>query len=443
MMYSSAHRGRILHLLRDPHDGDESSFEYFDDGLLLIDVDGRVIELGPYPDLVKKISSEIRITNHGRKLLVPGFVDTHIHFAQSGVIASYGTQLLDWLERYTFPAEMRCEDMAHAANLAEFFIQQLLKNGTTTAMVFGTVHPQSVEAFFKVCEPLNLRMICGKVLMDRHAPPALCDNPDQGYRDSAALIEKWHGKGRLGYAVTPRFAPTSSDEQLKKAGELIKHYPGVFMQTHLSENVRECEWVSELFPKSQDYLDVYEQAGLLGSRSVFAHGIHLSDREWQALSATHSSISFCPCSNLFIGSGLFNLHQADHHQVQVSLGSDVGGGDSFSMLRVMNEAYKVQQLQGHNLHPLRALYLATLGGARSLELDDVIGNFQVGKEADFVVLDPNATDLLAHRTSGVEDIEELLFAMLMLGDDRIVSETWSMGNQVWALPVSENSIHIG
>jgi guanine deaminase len=356
-------------------------------------------------------------------------VDTHIHYPQCGIIASYGTQLIDWLQTYTFPAELEFSDIETARNNAEFFLDQLLTNGTTTALVFGTVHPQSVDAFFEAAGGRNLRMICGKVLMDRNAPAKLCDTPWSGYEQSLALIRKWHDKGRLGYAVTPRFAPTSSSEQLTMAGRLLAENPGVHLHTHLSENPEECGWVSKLFPDHEDYFDVYDQHGLLGRRSVFAHGIHLSGREWKRMKETESNIAFCPTSNLFIGSGLFNLAAADEHNVRVGLGTDVGGGDSFSLLRTINEAYKVQQLQGNNLSPFRSLYLATLGGARALDLQSYIGNFEPGKEADFVVLDYRATPLVRFRLERAKDIKETLFVLQMLGDDRAVRETWIMGEK--------------
>jgi len=272
-------------------------------------------------------------------------------------------------------------------------------------------------------------MVCGKVMMDRNAPEALCDTPLSGYRDSRKLIEKWHGKSRLGYAVTPRFAPTSSPEQLTKAGQLLSEFPDVHLHTHLSENTQECRWVSELYPDCDGYLDVYDRHHLLGRRSVFAHSIHLSDHEWGRLGKTQSSVAFCPTSNLFIGSGLFNLLKADEFRVNVGLGTDVGGGDSFSILRTINEAYKVQQLLGHNLSPFRSLYLATLGGAVSLDLDRSIGNFIPGKEADFVVLDYRSTPLIEFRIDRCQTLEEKLFVLQMLGDDRTIRETWIMGEK--------------
>ncbi|WP_424948247.1 guanine deaminase [Candidatus Spongiihabitans sp.] len=443
-MTVSAHRGEILHCLDDPRDYNnhrqhnnhgnnrgEAAWQYFADGLLIIE-DGHVAACGEARRLLSGLADAAEIHQHADGLILPGFIDAHIHYPQCEIIAAYGAQLIDWLQRYTFPAEAKFEDSNIAAATAEFFLDELLRNGTTTALVFGTVHAQSVDAFFTQAAARNLRMICGKVMMDRNAPQALCDTPQSSFDDSRELIARWHGKGRLGYAVTPRFAPTSSAQQLRMAGKLLSENPGVHLHTHLAENTRECQWVGELFPQCKDYLDVYDQHGLLGRRSVFAHGIHLSDREWRRLQQSESNLAFCPTSNLFIGSGLFDLRCADRHQVRVALGTDVGGGDSFSLLRTINEAYKVQQLQQHNLSPLRALYLATLGGARALDLHQHIGNFERGKEADFIVLDYRATPLINFRITKCEDWMEKLFVMQMLGDDRAIRETWIMGQKKFA-----------
>ena len=313
--------------------------------------------------------------------------------------------------------------------IARFFLDQLLSNGTTTALVFGTVHPQSVDAFFTEAQARHLRMICGKVMMDRHAPKDLLDTPESSYTESRNLIEKWHNKDRLSYAVTPRFAPTSSDVQLDVASRLLQEYPDVHFQTHLSENQKECEWVNELFPERDNYLDVYDHHNLLGKRSLFAHGIYLEDTEWQRLADTDSALSFCPRSNLFIGSGLFNMQKAEAFKVKVGLGTDVGGGDSFSILQTINEAYKVQQLQGNRLSAFQSLYFATLGGALALDLHNNIGNFEKGKEADFVIMDYHATDLMKFKIDQCKTIEERLFSLLMLGDDRCIRETYILGNK--------------
>lgn len=424
-----AYRAAILHSIADPAVvGVEQSYEFFEDGLLVVD-NGQVANVGHAVDLLPTLKG-IEITEYRDALITPGFIDTHIHYPQTGMIASYGEQLLDWLNTYTFPTEQQFADKAHASDVAGIFLKELLRNGTTTALVFGTVHKQSVDAFFEAAERLNLRMIAGKVLMDRNAPDYLTDTPESGYADSKELIERWHGKGRLHYAVTPRFAPTSTPEQLTLAGQLLGEYPDLYMHTHLSENRKEIEWVKALFPERKGYLDVYDHYQLIGARSVFAHGVHLCDDECKRLAETGSAVAFCPTSNLFLGSGLFDLNKLEQHGVRVGLGTDVGAGTSFSQLQSLNEAYKVMQLQGKKLDPFKSLYLATLGGANALYLDDKIGNFERGKDADFVVLDYNATPLISYRMQQAKTLDEKLFALTMLGDDRAVKETFAAGESV-------------
>ncbi|NEP18138.1 MAG: guanine deaminase [Leptolyngbya sp. SIO4C1] len=410
------------------------SVRYVPDGLLVIEA-GQVKAFGSYGALQHQYA-DVPMTHYLDRLIVPGFVDTHIHFPQTEMIAAFGTQLLDWLERYTFPTEAKFKDPDYAQRITAFFLDELLKNGTTTALVYGTVHPESVEAFFAEAERRQLRMIAGKVMMDRHAPDYLCDTPESSYAESKRLIERWHGRGRLHYAVTPRFAVTSSAEQLRLAGQLLAEFPDVYLQTHISENLHEVAWVGSLFPEAQDYLDVYDRAGLVGDRSVFAHGIHLSDREWARLHAAKSAIAFCPTSNLFLGSGLFQLKQACDRAIKVGLGTDVGGGTSFSLLQTAAEGYKVCQLQQHTLSAFQALFLATLGGARALSLDAQIGSFDVGKEADFTVLHPRATPLLALRNpqgtpESLEALADRLFSTIMLGCDRVVWATHILGESVY------------
>lgn len=424
-----AYRAAILHSLADPAMvGVEQSYEYFEDGILLIE-NGKVAQVGAAAELLPKLAG-IEVQHYRDALITPGFIDTHIHYPQTGMIASYGEQLLDWLNTYTFPTEQQFEDKAHASDVAAIFLKELLRNGTTTALVFGSVHPQSVDAFFEQAEKLNLRMIAGKVLMDRNAPDYLTDTAESGYAESKALIERWHGKGRLHYAVTPRFAPTSTPEQLELAGKLLQEYPNLYMHTHLSENRKEIEWVKELFPERKGYLDVYDHHKLIGPRAVFAHGVHLCDDECKRLAETGSAVAFCPTSNLFLGSGLFDLNKLEAHGVRVGLGTDVGAGTSFSQLQSLNEAYKVMQLQGKKLDPFKSLYLATLGGANALYLDDKLGNFLPGKDADFLVLDYNATPLMSYRMQQAKSLEEHLFALTMLGDDRAVKETFAAGVSV-------------
>ncbi|MBO3458703.1 guanine deaminase, partial [Aetokthonos hydrillicola] len=351
----------------------------------------------------------------------------------------YGEQLLSWLNKYTFPIERKFKDKSYADRIASFFLDELLKNGTTTALVFAAVFPESVDALFEAANRRNLRIIAGKVMMNRNAPDYLLDTAVSSYEDTKRLIKKWHKNNRLLYAVTPRFAVTSTDEQLDLAKKLLDEFPDVYLHTHLSENKDEVALALELFPGNQDYLNIYERFGLVGKRSIFAHCIYLSGSEFERLSKADSSIAFCPTSNLFLGSGLFNLAQAKSTQtpVKVGLGTDIGGGTSFSMLQTINEAYKVAQLQQQNLSSFKALFLATLGGAIALSLQDKIGNFDVGKEADFTVLDPNATPLMALRNnaqtpSTLDEIADQAFVLMTLADDRAVRATHIMGEIAYA-----------
>jgi len=420
-MAIKAFRSSILHFT------DDAKAEYFDDGILLVDGEtGTVNAVGDAKDMVAKLDG-IEVQQYENKIIMPGFIDTHIHYPQVDVIASYGEQLLDWLNNYTFPTELQFKDPEFASETANFFLDELLKNGTTSALVFGTVFKESVDAFFEASAQRNTRMICGKVMMNRNAPDGLCDDVQSSFDDSQALIDQWHGNGRQLYAVTPRFAITSTGEQLEKAGELIKNNPGVYMQTHLSENKAEIAFVKELFPERSSYLDVYDHYGLLGDRSVFAHGVHLDEVDYKRLSETGSSISFCPTSNLFLGSGLFDLQASKDFNVQVSVATDVGGGTSFSMLQTLNEAYKIGQLKDYSLDARQAFYMMTLGNAKTLQLDDKIGNFESGKEADFVVVDLASTALMERKQSKCKTLDEVLFSLMMLGDDRAISETHVAG----------------
>jgi len=420
-------RGSILHFLADPaEEADARAWQYWDDGALKI-VDGKVAALGPAAEILASRAPGDAVIDHSGKLILPGFIDTHVHFAQVDVIASYGRQLLDWLNDYTFPAERAFADPAHGRKVADIFLDNLLRHGTTTAAVYPTVHPQSVDAFFAAAEARNLRMICGKVMMDRHCPDFLRDDVDGAEADNRTLIERWHGKGRLGYALTPRFAPTSTPEQLAMTGRLYGEYEGLWLQTHLAENQDEIKWVKELFPEARSYLDVYDRFGLLGPRSIFGHCLHLDQADRERFKATDSVMSFCPTSNLFIGSGLFDLQAARSLGIRVGLATDVGGGTSYSMLQTLAEAYKVLMLRHQRLNVWRGLWLATLGGAECLSLDDKIGNFALGKEADCVVLDFTATPVLDRRVQVAKTLEERLFALMMLGDDRAVAATYVMG----------------
>ncbi len=424
---ATVYRANILHFLDDPDIHGEDAYQFFEDGALVVE-EGVVVAVGNIDDIERILPENINTIDYRGYLIIPGFIDTHIHYPQVEVMASYGAQLLDWLNNYTFPAERQFEDKTYASNMAEFFLDQLLRSGTTSALVFGTVHKQSVDAFFEASERRNTRMICGKVMMDRNAPDYVCDTPQTSYDDSRALIERWHGNGRQLYAVTPRFAITSTQAQLEQAGRLVREFPDVYMQTHISENKDEVALVKTLFPDSKDYLDVYDQHGLVGKRSVFAHGIHLNERELARFSETGASVSFCPTSNLFLGSGLLDIDTLEKEQVAYSIATDVGGGTSFSMLTTLHEAYKVAQLGGHKLSPLKSLYLATLGNAKTIQLDDTIGSFRTGNEADFVVLDFNSTPIMSLKQSKCKTLAEKIFAMIILGDDRAVKATYIAGD---------------
>lgn len=427
-------RAAILTCLDDPGlDGANARHvRFLPDGLVVL-ADGRIDAVAPAEVLLPALGPGVRLLDRRGCLLLPGFVDAHVHYPQVDVIASHGTQLLDWLERFTFPAERAFADPAHASEAARFFLTRLLEHGTTTAAVFATVHTASVDALFEAARPLGMALIAGKCHMDRHAPEGLTDTVAGGLREARALIERWHGagvNGRFRYAITPRFAVTSTPEQLSALGALAREYPSVYVQSHVAENRAEIEAVARLFPGHRSYLEVYDRAGLLRERSLWAHCIHLDDADRAGLTETGASPVFCPTSNLFLGSGLYDLAQALAAGNRVAVGSDVGGGTGYSMLATLAEGYKVQQLLGHTLSPAYALYLATLGGARALALEGEIGSVEPGKWADFVLLDPAATPLLARRTGlprARNDPLDTFFALMMLGDDRAVAETWVAG----------------
>jgi guanine deaminase len=421
-----AFRAALFTLLDDPAGAaGANAYAYHPDGLLLVD-EGRIAAVGSWDDLEGELG-DTPVRHFPGRLITPGFVDLHIHFPQIDAIAAHGEQLLDWLERHIFPAEAAFADPAHAAEAAGFFIAELLRNGTTTALVFGSSHKASVDALFAEAARRDMRLIAGKSLMDRHAPDGVRDSVEESRRDMAELIGAWHGQGRLGYAVTPRFAIACSDEQLTMAGETLAAHPGLWMQTHLAENHAEIAFTAQLFPDARDYLDVYDRFGLLGPRSVFAHCIHMTDDAFGRMAHAGAAAAFCPTSNLFLGSGLFDLNKALAQGVKVGMGTDVGAGTSFSILGALGEAYKVGQLRRDVLDPFQAFYLATLGGARALGLGDRIGSLEPGKEADFLVLDPAATPLLQRRLAHAEDLAERLFVLSILGDDRVVQETYIAG----------------
>lgn len=431
-MSRSAVRGRVLSFTDDPfmHPAGEC-MDYLDDGMVVME-SGKIVAVGPAGAMDPALLEDVRIDDCSGLLILPGFIDCHVHYPQLEIMGAYGKQLMDWLEKYTFVAEQKYSDAEYARDAARAFLRECLRAGTTTSAVFCTVHPESVDVFFEESEKLNMRNIAGKVLMDRNAPPALTDTPRSAYEQSKLLIERWHGRGRQLYAVTPRFAATSSAEQLDAAASVWKEYPGTYLQSHLSENVGEIDRVMGMFPDRSNYLDVYSHHGLLGERSIYGHGVHLSDGELSVLHETGTSLAHCPTSNLFLGSGLFDFARVTDpgRPVRFGLASDLGAGTDFSLLVTMNEAYKVAQLNGYSLNAPRAFYLATLGAARALYLEDRIGSISPGNEADLIVLDPSATPLLRHRTQTVRNLEEMLFVLMTLGDDRAVHSAWVAGRKL-------------
>jgi guanine deaminase len=423
-------RGKLLRFAGDPFEvGAEAALVYDEDGALamrggmIVDIGSATMILADHPDA--------SVTHVGDNLIAPGFVDCHVHYPQTGVIASYGAQLLEWLNTYTFPEESRFGDPGYAQAAARVFFDEQLRNGATSACSFCTIHPESVDAYFTEAARRGLRAVGGKVMMDRNAPETLRDTAQSGYDDSKALAERWHGAGRALYAVTPRFAPTSSEAQLEAAGALWAEYPDCVMQTHLSENHAEIAWADELFPGCPDYLGVYEKYGLLGPRAIFGHAIHLSPREIDRLAEVGASVAHCPTSNQFLGSGecdVLGLHQRG---IDVGLATDVGGGSSFSMFHTMKAAYEVAQRRGVSLSPVHLWWLATQGAARALGIGDKVGNLAVGLEADAVVLDLESTPILRHRMARTESITEAMFAQIVLADDRAVKSTLSSGKAVY------------
>ncbi|QEL23069.1 guanine deaminase [Bosea sp. F3-2] len=419
-------RGRLLWFVDDPETAGEVAHRYVADGLLVVE-NGLVQAAGEAKELLRTLPADAEIVDHRPHLIMPGFIDAHIHMPQTQVIASYGAQLMEWLNKYTFVEEQKLAQQGHAEKLSRFFLDELLANGTTTAAVYCSVHPQSAEAFFTESERRNTRMIAGKVMMDRNAPEALTDTAESGYRDSKALIARWHGKGRQLYAVTPRFAITSTPEQMVAAGRLAAEHPDCHVQTHIDENRAEIALARELYPQAADYADIYRGYGLLGPKSLMGHCIHMTHNEWQAFAETGAVAVFCPTSNLFLGSGLFDWAHARQRGVKVAVATDIGGGTSYSMLRTMAEAYKVLQLQGQSLSAFAALHAITRGNALALGLNHLIGSFEPGREADVVVLDTGATRAMAHRMETVRDLAEELFVLVTLGDDRNVAATYVMG----------------
>lgn len=429
-MSRTAYRGAIFHLLDDPDRAGPEAAVFYDDGVLIVE-DGFIAELMPWSEDALARIHGIPVEHFPDALIMPGFIDAHVHYPQTEIMAAPGTELLEWLTRYTFAAEARYGYPEVARESAGFFLDQLVANGVTTALVFATSHKISVEALFNAALSRNMRLISGKVLMDINAPPALCDTVETGYMDSKALIREYLGRGRLGYAVTPRFALTSSPQQLEMAARLLAEHPGVLLHTHLSENTSELRAAHQLFPDCADYFAVYEKFGLASDHAVFAHGVHLSAAEWRRLTASGAALAHCPSSNMFLGSGLFDIAAAQATGAAVALASDVGAGTSLSPFATMADAYKVARLKGHCIDAAKLFYMATLGAARALKIDRCVGNLQPGKEADFVLLDAHALPLLARRWAVARDPVEKLFALAILGDDRAVARSYIAGAQAY------------
>lgn len=415
-------RGRLLSFHADPAT-QADSHHYIEDGALITQ-DGKILAMGSHADLH---DPDIPETDHRPHLIIPGFIDPHLHFPQVQVIASWGAQLLDWLNTYTFPEESRFSDKAHSDRMADAFLDLLLAHGTTSAVAFCSVHAQSAQSLFSASERRNMAMIAGKVMMDRNAPDAVLDTPQQGYDDSKRLLEKWHGRGRQSYAISPRFAITSTPEQLEATSALVREFPDCHIQTHLSENHDEIAYTLQLYPQARDYLDIYETYGLLGPRLLLGHAIHLEPREITRIAETGSRAVFCPTSNLFLGSGLFDADGLRAAGVTSAIATDIGGGSSYSMLQTLNEGYKILQLRGQKLHPLAAFHWATRGNAIALGMEDRIGTLDIGTDADFIVIDSRATPAMRLRMERAETLAEELFVLQIMGDDRAIRQTYVAG----------------
>jgi guanine deaminase len=422
-------RGRLLSFKRAPlalTDGESYAYEH--DGGLLIS-DGRITAVGDYAAVRAQAPEEIEEIDHRPHLILPGFIDCHMHFPQMQVVASYAGNLLEWLNTYTFPEECRFVESDHAARIATHFYDELLRHGTTTAAAYCTVHKASADAYFAEAMKRGMCMIGGKVMMDRHAPQGLLDTPQMGYDETRAVIAEWHGKGRNHVAITPRFAITSTPEQMQAAQALAQEFPDLFIQTHLSENHEEILYTCELYPEAKDYTDIYARYGLLGKKTLLGHAIHLSEREADVLSEAGAIAVHCPTSNLFLGSGLFPMKALMRRDkpVRVAVATDIGGGSSYSMLKTMDEAYKIQQLLGERLNPLESFYLMTRGNAEALSMEEDIGTLDVGSTADLVVLDAASTPAMQLRMETIRTLPEELFLLQTMGDDRAVVETYVAG----------------
>jgi guanine deaminase len=420
--------GQILAFDGDPFAEGADAARHDARGGVLID-GGRIVGVGVADDM-RSAHPQATVTDFGAGLISAGFIDAHVHYPQTAIIASWGKRLIDWLNTYTFPEEMRFADPAYAAQIADRYFDLTLANGTTTVCSYCTIHPESVDAFFTAAQTRGLRALAGKTCMDRNAPDGLRDTPQTAHDYSARLLAKWHGVDRLSYVITPRFSPTSTPEQLEAMGALWAAHPDCLMQTHLSEQVDEIAWVKSLFPSARDYLDTYEAFGLLGPNGLYGHAIHLEPREKDRLSEVGAALVHCPTSNTFIGSGLFDMAGLRGAGQRVGLATDTGGGSSFSMLRTMAAAYEVGQLKGAVLHPAQLWWLATIGSAQALRIGDRVGNLAPGMEADLVVIDLASTPAISQRAARADDLWEALFPTIMMGDDRAIRAVYANGRRV-------------
>ena len=416
-------KGRVLTFTDSP-----DNYNYWETGCVIIE-GGVITSVGDRKSVL--IPHDALIVDYGKDLILPGFVDGHAHYPQMNVIASFGAKLIDWLNNFTFPEEAKFSDRSYASGIAKFFLSELLRNGYTTSSVFCTTHPQSVDEFFSQADQLGLRMIAGKVLMDRNGPESLLDTAQSGYDQSRTLIDKWHRRNRSLYAITPRFAPTSTPEQLEVSGALYKECEGVYIQSHVAENVDEISWVAQLFPQMTSYLDVYSQFGLLGPRALYGHGIHFSNIDIEMVRDTDTSIIHCPTSNLFLGSGLFEYQKFKEAGVRVALGTDVGGGSTLSPFATMKAAYEIAQFDNYSLTPFEAFYMLTIGGAEALHLEDKIGRIAPGYEADLTIINLESTDIIKNRIKHSNELAEILFLQIILADDRAIRATYANGNKVY------------
>ncbi|MDA5093392.1 guanine deaminase [Aliiroseovarius sp. KMU-50] len=422
--------GQTLTFTNDPFKtSPDTAATHHERGAVVIE-NGKILAVGPAAD-IGEAYPQAQVTDYGNALISPGFVDTHVHYPQTAIIASWGKRLIDWLNSYTFPEESRFGDRAYADRVANTYFDLVTATGTTTTVSYCTIHPESVEAYFTAAQSRGLRVLGGKTCMDRNAPDTLVDSAQSAYDDSKALLKKWHGVDRLSYVITPRFAPTSTPEQLDALGALWGEHPELMMQTHISEQHEEIAWVQDLFPKARDYLDVYETFGLARDGALFGHAIHLTERERDRLREMDASLIHCPTSNMFIGSGLFDMAGLMETGHRIGLATDTGGGSSFSMLRTMAAAYEVGQLSGTPLHPAQLWWLATAGSANAIHLGDMIGTLAPGYEADIAVIDLASTPAIAQRADRAEDLWQALFPTIMMGDDRAMISVWAGGKKLF------------